>query len=478
MNQKAIEYVQHQLLQGNTRLKSYVLDEIKKTPYPKRNIFIKTEKYINDFIKGNPDQRWIIIPGLRGVGKTTILAQIYFHFLNKPVDNQHIIYISLDEVTNLLDLSLKDVLEAYEQILGISFEKLDTPIILLIDEVQYDPKWAITLKVLWDKSKKICILCSGSSAVSLQTNPDVIRRAVFEKLYPVSFTEFLMIKHSIYPTPKLKKEIKEALYNTNSAKKAYELLKMLEPKVVSFWSQVERVEVKKYLEIGTLPFAIRHPNPTQVYESINFLLDKIISQDIQSMSKFDSETLGQIKRLLYIIAGGDTLSINKLTQLLPLNYITIANIFDVLEKAELLIRVRAHGSNISEVKKPSKYLFMTPAIRLSLLSITGQESTALTRQGKILEDIVALHFYREFVMPGIGNITNDSSQESADFILQIADRKQLAIEIGVGDKDLRQVITSMEKIKCNYGIIFSSGQLTLFEKENIVKVPLDYFLLM
>lgn len=477
MNQEVLKHVQHQIAQAGSRLAGYANDQNDK-PYPKRNVFIRIEKYVKNFLSGRGEQRWVIIPGLRGVGKTTILAQIYLEFSKNPPEGVQILYVSLDEVKNVLNASLLDVIEAYEQILGVSFEKQDKPILLLVDEAQYDPKWASILKSLYDRSKKVCIICSGSSAVSLQTNPDVIRRAIFEKLYPMSFTEFQMIKNTIFSPAGLKQKMKEALYLGENAEHAYEGLKTLETIVLSYWSKIDRMDVQKYLTIGTLPFAIRYPNAAQVYEAILLLLDKIIAQDIEELGKFDSETLGSIKRLLYILADVDVISIHKLTELLPPTRITLSNVFDVLEKAELLIKIDPYGSNTSQARKPSKYLFMTPAIRLSLLNITGQEGTFLTRQGKLLEDIAALHFYREFVMPGIGNISYDSSLESADFILQIANKKQLAVEIGMGDKELRQVISSMKKIKCDYGIIFSSGPLTLIKEENIVKVPLDYFLLM
>ncbi len=477
MNQTVLKHVQHQIAQARSRLTGYANDQNGKT-YPKRNVFIKIEKYVKDFLNGKSEQRWVIIPGLRGVGKTTILAQIYLEFAAKPLEEIQILYVSLDEVKNILNASLTDVIDAYEQILGVSFEKQDQPILLLVDEAQYDPKWASALKSLYDRSKKVCIICSGSSAVSLQTNPDVIRRAVFEKLYPMSFTEFQMIKNTVFSPTGLKQEMKDALYLSGNAEQVFETLKDLESTVLSYWAKIDRLDVQKYLAVGTLPFAIRYQNTAQVYEAILLLLDKIIAQDIEELGKFDSETLGSIKRLLYILADVDVISIHKLTELLPPTRITLSNVFDVLEKAELLIKIDPYGSNISQARKPAKYLFMTPAIRLSLLNITGQEGTFLTRQGKLLEDIAALHFYREFVTPGIGNISYDSSQESADFILQIANQKQLAVEIGMGDKELRQVIASMEKIKCDYGIVFCSGPLTLIKDKNIVKVPLDYFLLM
>ena len=78
------------------------------------------------------------------------------------------LYISLDAVTDVLNSSLYEALSSYEQILGQSLTEVDKPTFLFIDEVQADKQWAATLKMIYDKSSKVFILCSGSSATHLQ----------------------------------------------------------------------------------------------------------------------------------------------------------------------------------------------------------------------------------------------------------------------------------------------------------------------
>ena len=81
------------------------------------------------------------------------------------------------------------------------------------------------MKSLHDKARNIFIFCTGSSAVSLQSNPDVVRRAQFEKLYPLSFGEYQMIKNNKFPVQGLKHEIMTALYESESAEEAFNNLK-------------------------------------------------------------------------------------------------------------------------------------------------------------------------------------------------------------------------------------------------------------
>jgi predicted AAA+ superfamily ATPase len=161
------------------------------------------------------------------------------------------------------------------------------------------------------------------------------------------------------------------------------------------------------------------------------------------------------------MADSDIVSVNKVKEIIQLSYNTVMAVLDVLERAELIIKVPAQGSKTSQARKPAKYLFMSPALRSALLSVSGVEGTYLSRKGKYLEDIAGLHFYREFVAPRIGSLTYDPSQNSADFIIQISDKKQIAFEIGLGRKDFEQVKNTMKNFKMDFGVVVCSTDLVL-----------------
>src|SRR3989338_7862890 len=475
--EEILKHIQNQLVQAPFRLKSYIQDEQGKK-YPQRNIYDKVDQYFRDFLnKTNTQDRWIIIPGLRGVGKTTILAQLFLNH-QQEVDDRRMLYVSLDEVVNVLGSSLKDVLSAYERILGESFEKLTKPVFIFIDEAQYDSKWASVLKSVYDRSNKVFVICSGSSAVSLQTNTDVIRRSIFQKLFPTSFSEFLMIRDGKLPIKGLKQNIKDALFNSESAKDAYDKLKSIAQSVLNAWSSIDRHYVDEYLRIGTLPFAIKMKDEVRVYQTITLLLDKVINQDVQGLGRFDTKTLIHIKRVLFLLAESDVVSIQKLATTLETSVNTVSNILEVLEQAELLIRVMPYGSNSKKVRKPSRYQFMSSAMRSAFLSVAGNEQIFASQKDRLMEDIVAMTLYREFVANNRGALNYDSSKAGADFILTIAGENIIPIEVGIGDKSGTQVRNTMKKIgSAKYGVVICRNSLTLLDDANVVKVPLDYFLL-
>ncbi|MEK7528221.1 MAG: AAA family ATPase [Patescibacteria group bacterium] len=473
MNQELVQYLQQQIRTTNERLKRFTHSTDGKR-HPRRFIFVKLQKYIDDFLSKKSENKMVIIPGFRGVGKTTLMAQTCTEYQSKV---GKILFLSVEDAKNLFDAGIAELASAFEEILGDNLESVKEPILIFLDEIQSDPKWAVTLKSLFEKTSNIFFCCTGSSALILQTTTNLARRAVFEKMPPMCFTEYEMIKNGIYP-PKLKEKIRQAVYFSSSAEDVYSNLLPLQASVHQYWSKVNKADIKTYLSYGTLPFSLVMPNESAVYDSISLLLDKIIKQDLPMLGNFDSNTLGVVKRIIFAIAENDTTSLGMLEEKFKINRLTIASIFDALEKAELLIKIPAYGSNMTIAKKANKYLFMSPAIRMSFFYFTGQESTYLTRQGKLLEDSIGSHLYREFIIRGQGAIRYDSEQGGADFVLQILNNKQIIIEVGMGDKDKKQIMNSMKKINSDYNLIFSSSELKIDKKFKIVSVPLEYYFLM
>jgi predicted AAA+ superfamily ATPase len=402
------------------------------------------------------------------------MAQVCSEFKEKK---RRVLFLSVEDVRNYFDIGINEILSAYEKIIGEDLESVKEPVLIFFDEVQTDPKWAITLKLLFERTRNVFICATGSSAIVLQSTPNIARRAMFEPMTPMCFGEYQMIKNKIYPILGVKDKIRQAIYFSKNAEDAYDQLLNLRSQVYEYWSQIDRHDIAKYLSYGTFPFALTMPDEISIYNNISLLLEKIIKQDMPTLGSFDQDTLGAVKRILNAIAENDTTSLSNLADKFKMNRLTIANIFDVLEKAELVVKIPPHGSNMTIANKPNKYLFMSPAIRMSFFYFTGNEGAYSIRQGKLLEDSIGAHLYREFILRGVGVIRYDSAQGGADFILQIGNSKKIIVEVGLGKKDKKQVISTMQKIKSDYGIIFSDSELKLDSETSIISIPLDYYFL-
>lgn len=477
------QYLQNQLNRAPALLKTYTQDE-QGNKFLTRNMFIRIEKLINDFINGEKEIRIVSIPGLRGVGKTTLLAQLFLNFFPRYLKGM--LYISADQVVNELGADLYTVFEEYQKILGVAFEKLDHDLFIFIDEIHFDKKWTAVLKSVYDRSKKVFVVCTGSSALSLQSTTDLARRVVFEKLYPMNFTEYMLLKtryESIrdqmttikFPIKGLKDAIKNALFYSNNIDQCFSRLGELKTLVNKYWIGIDSLEIDRYLRFGTMPYALTIKDEQRIHTLTNQQIDRVVEKDLPELGKFDTTTLATIKNILLLIAGSGEVSITNLAKTLKgISLVTLINVLETLEKAEMLIRVYPYGSTYKKVRKPSKYHFMTPAVRFTLLTIVEGEGAFVNHKGRYLEDIVALSLYREFSQKLASPIFYDSSRGGADFILSFPEKK-IAIEVGYGNKGAEQAKMTLQKIRGNYGLVVCSSDLA--KDENAVKVPLQYFLL-
>jgi len=474
VKEKIISFLQDQVSQAPFRTKAYVFDDEGKRN-PTRNVFVRLKMYEKNFQQGQSEIRWLVITGLRGAGKTTLLAQLYNQTNTLNINK---LFLSVDQVTQIFGVSLKDVLDAYEELLGTSFERLTEPVFIFLDEAQYDKNWAGLLKTIYDRSKKVFMVVTGSSALSLQSNPDVERRTIYEKLYPMSFTEYLKIKEGKFEEKGLSIRLKDIIFSSTTAAEVYKKLKNEETAARKYWLGVDRMEINKYIEYGTLPFMVALKNEALIYDQIKKTLDRVISVDMAQISQFTPDVLNSVHMLLYIMSGSDKLSINSLTKSMQITRPTLINILVTLEKTEMVTRIYPYGSHIVQVRKPSKYLFTSPAFRSMYFNFIGSIQDKIIAKGKLWEDVVGLYFARIFQGRKNVAITYDSSEGGADFILKFPE-DSIAVEVGSGEKSFKQLYQTMKmpKIRCRYGLNISMSPLRLSDDQDKVNVPLSYFLL-
>lgn len=303
----------------------------------------------------------------------------------------------------------------------------------------------------------------------------------------MNFTEYILLKTKYssiqnktitpkFPIKGLKGETKNALFYSSDANDCFATLENVERKVNDYWFGIDSLEIDKYFKFGTMAFALTIRDENKVHTLINELIDKVVEKDLFELGKFSADTIEKVKNILLMIAASDEVSITSLAKnLTDISINTLIEVFNALEKAEMIIRVYPYGSVYKKVRKPSKYYFMSPALRHVLLSIVEGEISFEKNKGRYLEDIIALYLYREFGQELISPIYYDSAKGGTNFILARTDKK-IAIEIGYGDKGIKQVEYSLKKIKGNYGLVISDSKLSL--QGNIVKVPLKHFLLM
>jgi len=474
INQEIIKYLQTHTVQSVKRLEGYIKDAQGRSLF-KRSVYLVLEKHINAFFKGNTEPRIIIMPGLRGTGKTTLLAQL---FLNLPAHGLNKLYISIDEVVKRFDINLWDFLDHYEELMGYHLEDLKEPLILFFDEIHYDSKWASFLKGIYDRTKKVMIVCTGSATLLLreQMNADIARRAIFVDVHPVNFIEYLLLKNHKNPVKGLAEDLKDTLLLSNNAQEVYASLKKQEGKVKEYWKDITPLEIQRFVKLGTLPFTIHFENESLAIDYIGQMINKVAYTDIPQFASFDFETLNKIENILYLLSSDVGMSVAHLSDTIATKSNLVHDILDALVKAGLLIRVLPYGGHFKQVRKPSKYLFTTPALRYYFLSSRDSVGVFSNYQGFLFEDIAGMYLNKILEKFGVSSLTYDVCEGGADFIVTRGEKK-IIIEVGAGEKGVKQVTQTMDKTHGDFGIILHSGKLDLNEKNNVVSIPWIYFLL-
>ena len=469
-------------------LSGYIFGEqgMRKTRYP----YLTLQKYLTDLLDETlaEENKIIILPGIRGVGKTTLLSQLYSFEKFLPDSHQHLkhkfkvldhrFYISVDRLISE-NISLNDFIQYLEDTVWGSLLKNNKKILLLIDEIQYDEQWDLSLKLLFDKvkgNKNILIIATGSSAIFLnQKNKDLVRRSKVERILPEKFTEYLVLHHGIFPQKGLTSALRDAVFNSITAREVFERISAQKISIVNKLSSIKDLQQRKndYFLRGSFPFAAEMTSIPQALERIkNMVLVNITQRDLILSGDFDAETLVKIPDVLFLLANSDEISTGNLADTLKLHSNTINKILKSLVDAEILFEIKPYGQPYAQIKKSPKYLFVSSAIRSGLLG--GIFSSG--NKGKLLEDYMALIFAKE--LDGKAKVLYDYGKGGADFVVRFVNGEEIVFEVGMSKERTDQVERTMKKTngRAKYGVVIGSQELEL--QGDVVKIPLHYFLLM
>lgn len=476
-----------------------------------RPVYSQLVQAVNNFLVTKQRPQWIIMVGLRGVGKTTLLTQIYLHPDLKTTTK---FYLSLDQA-QLIGAEMSDVVTALEYKLGHPLAKAKKPIFVFLDEVHSLPKWSLAAKILYDRCPNLFLVCTSSSALALWTTPDIARRAQFVRVSPLSLPEVVFMNAShkedkrrtlfsnlnhdgigsskFLPDMRLGSKIQAALFNSNNALQTHRQLQLINPEIDRYWQGRDVDEdIKNYVtQYETLPYAllIRHGQEGDATNAIRIqirqTLDKVYNHDLDIIGQFDQSTRHYFPTLLLWLANSEQQSLNKMSQRLGINVRTLQNMFDVLVNSEILMSLPPFGSSSGKIAKPYKHLFTTPALRQALNNLAADPAAEIQLdklRGSLLEDAVGCYLKQSLSNQPLGGLVEyDSSRAGADFIV-LPNRiktESIPIEVGWRKRTCQQVQATLERTKSKrYGLVITECDLKIDESKRIVFVPLKVFFLM
>jgi len=312
---------------SQTYLKNYNQDYIR--------YFLKEQKLTN---------RFSIIIGQRGVGKTTMMVQ-YILLKYHDIYTTKALYLQADHIL-LGKYTLYEIADEFYKMGGE---------LLCIDEIHKYSNWARELKSINDTFVKLKLLVSGSSALEITKGSyDLSRRALVYKIQGMSLREFIELKYKItLPTTTLDDIL------SSHQKVANETIDKIETK-----NQKILPLLKEYLGIGYYPFFFEYNDKEQFILALEQNINTTIESDLLAIyPSLTGNSIRKLKSLIKIISTTVpfTLELKKLKTAIGISdERTLKNYLKYLEDAGLIKMLQKDNKGIKSLQKPDKIYLDNP----------------------------------------------------------------------------------------------------------------------
>ncbi|MEA2043263.1 MAG: AAA family ATPase [Bacteroidota bacterium] len=425
------------------------------------------KEFSKDLLTKKIYPRMIGLSGLRGTGKTTLLWQTAKYIYENNY-NRDIYFFNVERIIKT-GINIFDISETIRKM--PEFEKRT---VMLFDEVHEDEGWSKSIKILYD-SNRAFIICTGSSALLLQTTADLATRMYILHTYPLQFTEYVTISKNkqIENETEIKDSLKSALFFSKNIDEFKDKITKIIPQITEFYSSLKNPDelILKYIKIHNITRFTKINNQKVVIQEIEKLFRRVITEDIPKIIR-KNYTYKSSEKLLLRLAGSDEINLQTLSQALGISADEIIENLEILENAELLNILLPFGGYDTKINKNKKAFFMSPSVRLALHSKMFEENKQL--YSKLYEDIVVMYL-RRFYNNAMLSFSSQKKGKNPDFVIETLP-DPILIEVGTNKKSIKQITES--NIKYRYGIIINAEANEIKYEKDIAIIPLKWFLLL
>ncbi len=330
------------LLSKILRISSLKKEEAKK--YTKK-------RYLYHKILEIPEEYYVGICGLRGIGKTVLMTQLTLVYNDS-------VYFSAD-ASYLRPFSIYEIVELLRK---EGFRHI------FIDEIQYKTYWEQDIKTLYDEGE-VRIFFSGSSKIEVSRGADLSRRVRILEMIPVTFGEYLRIKKNL-EVPNIKFG---DLLDESTRKK-----------IVRSYAHLNDY-LDEYLRIGGVLYPGREDD---VYHALRACVNRAISSDLATLREIDMRYQDLSYKLLYLVATSKPfeVSYSSIANSLEVSKNTVKLMIYYLEKVGLIKNLLPCEIGHALVRKEPKIHMPIP-----LRSYLNWELSRNVDVGALREDYFVLH---------------------------------------------------------------------------------------
>jgi uncharacterized protein len=318
----------------------------------KRLLYFQIEPYFEH-------KNAIVITGMRQVGKTTLMRQIY-DSLDQPV-----LWFDFDNPFEQLYFEDSDYRNIYYRLIEKAGVK-DQRLFVFIDEIQNFPPVTKVIKYLIDHYN-VKFFVTGSSQFYLRgLFPESLsgRKFLYE-LKPLSFKELLYFKNIV--------QKEEVSFQMTSCKELQKSITVIKPLEVYF---------EEYIKYGGFPEVVTAMGTNDKELIIKNIFTSFFEKDLQILS--DSKDIRDIRDMILLLVPrvGSLLEITRIASELGINRPKAYKILEFLQGTYLVKLLPRYSKSISRQIAGGKKVYFADN---GLLNYIGK-----VNQGQLFENTIAL----------------------------------------------------------------------------------------
>lgn len=297
-------------------------------------------EYQRYFLKKYPlENRFSIIIGPKGVGKTTAIIQYLLTFTKGDRFSREAIYVQTDHFV----VGKHSLYEIADQLVKEGGK------LLCCDEIHKYADWSRELKSINDTFPNLKIIASGSSAMEIHRGShDLSRRAIVFHMHGMSFREFLELSF----------DMKFSSYKLEDIMGQHQVIA---DRIVK---QIEKVGMKilplfkQYLEYGCYPYFKEFKTKDLFHIALEQSIHATVESDLAAVFPgLTGSGLKKIKKLISFIAESVpfTPDLKNIKRILEIgDERTLKNYLKYLEDGGIILTVSKRGRSLRVLEKPEK----------------------------------------------------------------------------------------------------------------------------
>ncbi len=393
-----------------------------------------------------------VVSGFRRVGKTYLIFDLIKKLLPDK-NKEQVVYINFEDEripnkTEFLTELLPTIKETFQS----------PPEIIFLDEIQNMPNWSKWARRIYDKEKIKIFITGSSSKISSREIPAELRgRCLEEKVYPLSFKEFLDFK-------KIKIDFNSLPYFENEKIKLNKAL-------------------NEYLFYGGMPEVVLSETEKK-FEILQQYYKTVVRRDVIERFKIKNEE--GLKSLLLLLLNSTSYSVSKLYNTLKsLNYkigkTTLCRYISYMENSYFLESVPIFSYKIKDQLQYQRKIYFVDNGFISALSTKFSKNS-----GRLYENFVFGELKRRAAPDTQIFYWQDRKGKEVDFVVKegLKIRKLIQVSYDLGDletkqRETRSLIKAGKELQCDDLMVINQdfeGEEEV-EKRKIKFIPLWKWLL-